>query len=358
MDNWRLVAEARGVLVGTLAGATGGGGVRRFGAAGSLVPALEERQGVAALLWHPTLPVLYGLTMGPEGRLFAWREEKGVVHLAADRPSHGTVPCHLAADPRGAFLLLANYGTGSLTVFPVEEDGVPAAAPAWLQALAGRGPRADRQQRSFAHHVAFMDDEVVLVNDLGGDALVSFRLDRGTGRLEQLEVSPMPAGSGPRHMVVLPDDRVVVSGELDNTVVLGHYDRASAHVTVAAVAPSSWSTEVRRPVGESLASDILAAGADVVYVANRGYDTIASLRVGADSLTPVSELAAGGSWPQHLAVVDDTLLVACQRSDAVAVWVGAAGARPRLLGTVPVERPAWLLTAPGGRGLSTWPDRR
>src|SRR5438552_1843456 len=43
--------------------------------------------------------------------------------LINQQPSMGTGPCHLVLDKQGRNLLVANYGSGSVAVFPVAADG-------------------------------------------------------------------------------------------------------------------------------------------------------------------------------------------------------------------------------------------
>lgn len=329
-------------LVGTLADDSGPGTLFRLGEDEPVAPRLAQGQGVAAVVWHPALPLAYGLSMGPEGRLLGWRHDGGRFTPVLDLPSHGTVPCHLAVDPDGRFLVITNYGTGSLTVFALDADGLTA-APSWLQSLPGRGPHPVRQRHAHAHHVAFINPTVLVVNDLGSDAIVSFTLDRSTGQLSPLHRSAMPAGSGPRHLVRLGNNQVAISGELDNTVILGSLDPETGEITMSDTAPSSWDTHVRDRADESTASDIVTDG-QLIYVANRGYNTVACLRADGGTLTPLQEFHAGGDWPQHLALRDDLLLVACQRSDAVTMWRRSADGSIDPLRRCAVPRPAWLIT--------------
>jgi 6-phosphogluconolactonase (cycloisomerase 2 family) len=296
-------------------------------------------QGVAALIFHPSLAVAYGVTMGPEGRLFSWRQIDAELSTLVDIPSFGTIPCHLAVDPRGEFLVITNYGTGSITVFPLGPDGRPG-PPAWLQTLTGRGPNAERQAHSHTHYAAFVDDDLLLITDLGGDTVAAFQLDRSTGRLTMINESRMPAGSGPRHLAFLSDDRVAISGELDNTAILGRLDRSSAAIEVLSVAPSSWRSEIRDDVTSSKASDIVGDPAGF-YIANRGYNTVSAFTVQDDNLIPVDEYRVG-SWPQHLDLQITELLVACQESDEVTVWDRNPDGSLTFNRGIPVTRPAWL----------------
>src|SRR5258708_4977913 len=54
---------------------------------------------------------------------FAINRETGALTALNSRPSAGTSPCHLAVDHTGKMLMAANYGSGSVPVFPIRSDG-------------------------------------------------------------------------------------------------------------------------------------------------------------------------------------------------------------------------------------------
>ena len=39
-----------------------------------------------------------------------------------DQPGHGGLPCHITVDKTGRFVLSANYETGSIVCYPIQED--------------------------------------------------------------------------------------------------------------------------------------------------------------------------------------------------------------------------------------------
>lgn len=330
------------LLVGTLPTTTLPGTVVDLQSGRPLAPGLPDRQGAAALILHPRCPVAYGVSMGPEGRLLIWERATDGLTPVANIPSLGAIPCHLAIDAKGEYLVVTNYGTGSLTVFRVDETGL-VAEPCWLQTLHGRGPDPVRQHHSFTHHVAFLDEDTVVVNDLGGDALVTLGLDRATGALTLLATSPMPPGTGPRHTAFLSDTLVAISGELNGTVVLASLDRADFRLAVLDVAPSSLRPP-RDGGGRNLPSDI-AARDGLVYVANRGHDTVTALRAGNGRLTLLEEFDAGGRTPQHLYIDASVVAVACQDSDSVTIWPRQPNGSLNQAEYVHVTRPAWLLSS-------------
>ncbi|WP_336209014.1 lactonase family protein [Nonomuraea sp. LPB2021202275-12-8] len=270
------------------------------------------------LAGHPTLNILYAVgelsqgwitALGTEGGLSPWDE----------RSTAGDSPCHVAVHPSGTLLAVANYGDGTASMHRLDSRGVFAGEPIVLRHQ-GSGPVADRQEGPHAHQCVFHDD-LLHVSDLGTDEIRRYTLDGAA--LESIE---LPPGTGPRHFA-FSGSRLYVSGELDGTVTLVD----GARVTRV---PAS-----RNEAGNS-PSHLELAG-DLVYVANRGPDTISVLR--AEDLSPVAEVPSGGAWPRHFAIDGDRMYVANQHSDGVAVFALEDGV-PEPTGEVfEVERPACVL---------------
>ena len=78
--------------------------------------------------------------------------DKGTLTLVNQRPSMGTGPCHLVLDKSGRHVLVANYGSGSVSVLPVGSDGRLDAASDVVQHT-GRSVHPERQTGPHAHCV-------------------------------------------------------------------------------------------------------------------------------------------------------------------------------------------------------------
>jgi 6-phosphogluconolactonase len=136
-------------------------------------------------------------------------------------PSGGREPCHLDLSPDGRFLLVANYGTGSVSAFGLEPDGSLGAMTGHSQ-HEGSSVHPDRQTGPHAHMVAFdpLSGEL-LVSDLGLDAVMVYALTETGALVDQPERRiEMTPGSGPRHLAFHPDGHhLFVVNELGNTLV-------------------------------------------------------------------------------------------------------------------------------------------
>jgi 6-phosphogluconolactonase (cycloisomerase 2 family) len=150
----------------------------------------------------------------------------------------------------------------------------------------------------------------------------------------------LPAGSGPRHLVVV-QDHLVVAAELSGELWLGRRAPAGGWTEVARVRCTGTTTD-----GELYPSALRADG-DTVFVANRGPGTVAvfALDRAAGALTLTAELDCGGRWPRDLVVTDAGLWVANQTDDVVVLLPRGEGAAPPL--RVPSTAPACVLLPPG-----------
>ncbi len=278
-----------------------------------------SRRGVVArtpspsfLTQHPTLPILYAVNeLDPDGTVSAFTVAPGgALTPLSSRPTGGSDPAHLAVTPDGRHLLVANYGTGSVAVFPLDAEGAPGERSDLLT-LSGSGPVTDRQAGPHAHMVFPVRDEV-LIADLGSDKVWRARLDPVSGRLTALStaVAAKP-GTGPRHVRFSPDGALFVVGELSGDLTWwrpagdGALEQAGQAATTTAE-------------GENYPSEIVVrSDGRFVYVANRGANTIATFAWDGEAATLVAETATEGDWPRHMILLGDHLYVTNQRSQSV-----------------------------------------
>lgn len=318
------------LLVGTYAPA-GEPGIHAFALdpSGRLSP-LGSAAGVARpsyVIAHPERPVLYAAGElgraedGEGGRVWALEIDRDpwALRPLGDLPSGGDQPCHLQLDPTGRWLVVSNYGSGTVGLLRLGPDGRLVEMTELVE-HAGRGVRADRQEGPHAHSaLCSPDGRLVLVADLGADRVAAYRLDSPAGRLVALDATASRPGAGPRHMAFGPSGgRLYVANELDCTV------------SVYEVAPGSGRLREVQAVetlpagaGESLTADVaMSSSGERLYVSNRGHDSVAVFEVDGDGrLTRLAVRPCGGRWPRSIALHPGGrhLVVANQRDDDVSV---------------------------------------
>ncbi|PRY21071.1 lactonase family protein [Pseudosporangium ferrugineum] len=310
------------VFLGCYTGETGGEGdgivlLRRDGRTGALtrLGLVARTPSPSFLARHPTLPVLYAVNELDAGTVsaFAVAEDASLLPLAV-QPTGGAAPCHLAVSADGRHLLAANYTSGDVAVFPLDGQGAPGRRSDLL-ALDGKGPVSDRQDGPHTHMVVpAPHGPDVLISDLGSDRVWHARLDPLSGRLTLVGPAIVAEpGTGPRHLLRTADGTVLLVGELTGDLSWfrpgGDGTLQRAGVRVLSATPGNCPSEV-------------TAGGDgrFVYVANRGPDTVSVLAWEPGGGTLVAEVATGGEWPRHIALIADHLYVANERSHTVTIF--------------------------------------
>lgn len=310
---------------------------------GALTP-LGSYTGIANpsfVVIHPNGQWLYAVGENAPGTVHALKFERETGHLAPlnEQPSGGDAPCHLLIDGSGKWLFVANYASGSASVFPIRSDGSVGEMTGHVQ-HDGQGPNAERQQGPHAHSTTLTpDNRYAIIADLGIDQLVIYEFDAAAGKLlSHHSVSTAP-GAGPRHAAVHPNGRVLyVANELGNTVTVYEYDAMTAGLR-------EQQTLSTLPSGapENTVADIhLSPSAERVYVSNRGHNSIAVFAADTDGrLERLAVPPCGGNWPRNfgLASGGKYMLVANQYSGDVVVL-------PRLIGTGELGTPTTRVAVP------------
>lgn len=169
------------------------------------------------LLRHPKLPVLYavgleGNDLRAEATLVSYRlnPANGGLRELNRVGAGGADATHLELDAVSNALFSANYGSGSVSAVQIQADGSLGLISS-VQTNYGVGPRP-RQNAPHAHGVAVDGSHCFLLTaDLGADRLFVSRFDPATHRITPAEVpfEALPAGFGPRHVVIHPNGRFV-----------------------------------------------------------------------------------------------------------------------------------------------------
>lgn len=255
---------------------------------------------------------------------FALDTDTGALTLLNQQPTHGTAPCHVAVNREGTFAYVANYGSGTASVFPIQQDGSlePASDTVTFE---GSGPNPNRQQGPHAHSVTLdAANRFAFIADLGTDRLMSYRIDELPG---QLVPNTVPfykgeGGSGPRHFTFHPNGRFAyLINEMGNTITALAYDPVSGTLAPLQTVP----TLPEGFEGRNTTADIhVTPSGRFLYGSNRGHDSLVVYAVDETdgTLQYVEHVATGGETPRNFAI-DPTgtlLLAANQDSDNVVAF--------------------------------------
>ncbi len=277
---------------------------------------------------HPNGKLLYSVCGLPDGKgpgvaAFKISDDGKSLSLLNTQPIGDGGACHLTVDATGKCLFTAQYGGGSVAVFPLAADGT-IKSRSMLVEHEGSGPNKARQTKPHPHWAGVdPTNRFLLVPDLGMDRVMIYRIDLDKGQLEQHGSGVCPPGAGPRHMKFSPDGRFVyVLNELDISITVFDYDSQAGALkpiqTIAAL------PESLREVPSSGSELRIHPSGRFVYVAIRGHDTIAAFCADPDSgkLTFVEREPVRGSWPRNFNL-DPTgkwLLAAGRNSNTISVF--------------------------------------
>ncbi|HUP82090.1 MAG TPA: beta-propeller fold lactonase family protein, partial [Pirellula sp.] len=174
---------------------------------------VAEMEGPGFLAKHSTKPVLYavgGLNNVQVVAAFAigGSPEKPSLRFINSVPIGDGGAAHVSLDKTGKTLFTAQYGGGSVAVFPVMPDGKLIERTQLIDHQGGAKVVSDRQDVSHAHWTGVSpDNRFVFVPDLGLDQVVIYRFDAASGKIEAHGKGIVPPGSGPRHMKFHPNGR-------------------------------------------------------------------------------------------------------------------------------------------------------
>ena len=247
---------------------------------------------------------------------FSIAPKTGELTYLNQQSSGGTGPCHLSVDRTGRYVLVANYGGGSVCVLPVQDDGRLGEATDFIQ-HEGSSVNPNRQGGPHAHMITLDPaNRYVFSPDLGLDKIMIYKLDLSHGKLSPNDQPwvEVKAGAGPRHFAFHPNRRYAyVINEIDNTFTAFAYDETNG--TLREVQTISTLPEDFTGTSHTADVHILPSG-KFIYGSNRGHDSIVIFEIDENTgqLTYVGHELTQGENPRNFAI-DPTgtfLLVANQ----------------------------------------------
>jgi 6-phosphogluconolactonase len=259
---------------------------------------------------------------------FSIDRKTGKLTLLNQATTRGASPCHISLDKSGKFALVANYDGGSLTSFPVHDDGTLGEAADFVPHH-GSSVNKERQEGPHAHWIGTSpDNHFALAADLGLDEVLIYRFNSTTGVLRPndppyVKLNP---GSGPRHVAFHPNGKFAyVLTELENSVTVFSYKASNG--TLSPLQTLSTLSILRKDYsGPKEAAEVAVhPSGKFLYASNRaGIDTISTFSIdpAKGTLHLKNEYPTMGKTPRNFAI-DPTgkfLLAANQESNNIVVF--------------------------------------
>ncbi len=260
---------------------------------------------------HPNTDYLYAVSETENyddegsGSVSAFRIDKatGKLTLLNTVSSKGAWPCHLNLDASGKMLAVANYKSGVVASFPVNQDGSLGEAVTVNQ---NSGTNiTEPEQGPLSHSVDFSPDNRFLISsDAGTDQVLIFRAHPESGSIEANDpaFAKVKDGAGPRHFAFHPSGNYgYVINESGSTVTAFAYDAAAGRLTEL----QTLSTLPEDFTGRNSTAEILIhESGKFLYGSNRGHNSIAVFSVDSTdgSLTLVEHVSSGGERPRSFGI--------------------------------------------------------
>lgn len=322
--------------VGTYTTKTASKGIYAFrydASSGKLEPlgVAAETEDPSWIAIHPNGKFLYAVKEAGKNSMvsgFALNAQTGKLTLLDQLPALGEDPCYISLDKTGKYLLVANYSSGNVVVFPVGADGKLGPATANVRDEGPLGPNKERQEGPHAHWIeTSVGNRFAFVSDLGLDRVLIYKFDAEGGRLSNPDPSQpdafssaLPPGSGPRHVAFSHDGKFMyVLGELQSTVTTFANEAGEKYRALQTVSalPAAFS---RRNDAAEIA---LHPSGKFIYTSNRGLDSIAVFHVeGSGLLRLAANVRTGGKEPRHFSIdpSGNYLLAENQLSDTIVTF--------------------------------------
>jgi 6-phosphogluconolactonase len=243
---------------------------------------------------------------------FAIDQTTGQLRRLNTAPASGTSTCFISIDKTGKYVMMANFGSGSVSVLRVKEDGSLGELTAFIQNI-GRSVDPSIQTEPHPHWIGVSpDNRYVIVSDLGLDKVLIFRFDAETGKLSPPDppFASVYPGGGPRHFAFDPAGKFGYQlSEMSGIVDVYAWDPSKgtlSGVQRARTVPHDFfggnhSGEIEiHPNGKFLYESNRRTQSEFV----RGPESIAVLAIDPrnGTLTPVEQVDSGGIMPRNFKI--------------------------------------------------------
>jgi 6-phosphogluconolactonase (cycloisomerase 2 family) len=249
---------------------------------------------------------------------YAIDSNNGMIKLLNRQSLKSPIPAHLAVDPTGRHLVVANYIGGDFGVLPIEADGRLGPLSGEVKDT-GSGPNEKRQEAPHPHSVVFDPaGHFIAAADLGIDKVQVFRLSDGS--LARVSEAPVAPGAGPRHIAFdLDGKRFYVVNELNATVTAFSYDAATGQIGKGLQTVSTEPAGYNGP--HSTAEIAVHPSSKFLYASNRGHNSIVGYRIdpSTGSLSLIGFATQAVNFPRNFAIDPSGkwLYVANQKGDTI-----------------------------------------
>ena len=294
------------------------------------------------LAFHPDRTKLYAVARTEAGpAVVAYTVGKdGSLTLLNSEVIPGGGAAHISVHPSGNFLLTAQYGAGSVALFPLDKGGRVLPCKQSFQHEGGSGVVPKRQESSHPHWVGFSPDgRFAFVPDLGLDQIVVYQLQSDQASIKQVDQIDSIPGGGPRHMKFSVDGKYIfLLNELSLSVSTFAYNAETGTAQLLSTAATLSPAMIAKESSNSASEILVHPNGQFVYTGNRGHDSVTAFQVDPETgrLYVADIEPIRGAWPRNINV------------DSSGRWLLAAGRHSNTVTLFSIDPVTGALTYPKG----------
>lgn len=227
-------------------------------------------------------------------------------------PTRGADPCHLTLI--GNLLIAANYTSGSISRFELNDDGSIGEMLPLIQ-FEGTGPNPERQECAHAHQTLLTPGGWLAATDLGTDSIFFYPAPEIASDSPNAVRIKTPAGFGPRHCAFPRGKNVWYTlCELRSELLIYRGNPADAMLCG------------RLPIGglSNLPAALRLSPDEKLLVATgRGENIISLFSIGENGMPALlTEVSSEGDWPRDVQFTPDGKYLVCanQKSNTLTAF--------------------------------------
>lgn len=293
------------------------------------------------LAFHPNRKTLYAVGMREAEPVVAAYAvvSDGALEFLNEVPIPDGRACHLSVHPSGNFLITAQYGGGSVGVFPLSKDGMVQACSQLIEHEGASG-HSPRQQSPHPHWTGFSPDgRFAFIPDLGMDQIVVYQVQSDQQSIKQVGAMDSVPGGGPRHMRFSVDGEFIfLLNELSLSVSTFACGAEAGTGELVSTTPTLSPAMKKKESFNSSSEIVVHPNGKYVYAGNRGSDTVTAFQVDPETgrlyVTDIEPIR--GAWPRNINL------------DSSGRWLLAAGAHSNTVTVFEIDQKTGALTYPRG----------
>lgn len=245
----------------------------------------------------------------------------GGLTLINQQSSQGKRPAFIWVESSQRYVLVANFGEGSVAIYSIKEDGGIGEATDVVQ---HKGKSVHSRQNGPHAHSIVTDptNHYALSADLGTDTIYVYRMDLTQGRLHHHSQVKAEPGAGPRHICFHPNQKhLFVTNEINATITTYEWRAHKGFLYEL----NTVSTLPQDFQGENTTSDVhVSRCGRFVYASNRGHNSIVAYLFNeyTSEMECIGHQSTEGIGPRSF-VIDPSgkyLLVANQDSNTIVTF--------------------------------------